>query len=244
VVEYAHAHGVSVEGELGVLSGVEDDVFAENSTYTNPMLVVDFFSKTHVDSLAISYGTKHGAVKGDNVKLRKEIAIASMENLRHSGIKGNLVSHGSSLVPQYIVEEINALGGKVSGHGIPMEQLQQVIPAGISKINMDTDIRLASFRNVLEYFLSHPEKRSSKIYQLILAKPEAFDYRYFLTPMLEQLVDGVSDTEETLIMKELLAAAIDEIVIPASVSFGDTGDADFIPVKSLDEMAAFYKKDK
>lgn len=241
VTKYAHRHGVSVEAELGVLAGVEDDVFAMNSTYTDPMLVVDFFKRTNVDSLAISYGTKHGAVKGDNVKLRKEIAIASMENLRHALIQGNLVSHGSSLVPQYIVGEINELGGKVSGHGIPMEQLKEVIPAGISKINMDTDIRLATFRNVLEYFKKNPEKQTSKIYQLILAKPENFDYRYYLTPIMEQIVNGAKDTEESLVMKKLMAQAIDEIVIPASVNFGDVGDSDFIERKSLEEMKNIYK---
>ena len=242
VVDYAHKFGVSVEGELEVLSGVEDNVFADNSTYTNPMLVVDFISKTHLDSLAISYGTKHGAVKGDNVKLRKEIAIASLENLRHSGLVCDLVSHGSSLVPQYIIEEINELGGKVGGHGIPMEQLKEVIPCGISKINMDTDIRLASFRNVLEYFVDHPEKRDSKIFKLIEAKPEAFDYRYFLTPILSELQGAKIDTEESFIMKELLARAVDEIVIPASVSFGDVGDADFINPQSLEQMKEIYSR--
>ena len=111
VVRYAHERGVSVEGELGVLAGVEDDVFSDTSTYTNPMLVCDFFRKTGVDCLAISYGTMHGANKGAHVKLRREIAIAASENLRHEHIFGVLVSHGSSTVPQYIVEEINTLGG-------------------------------------------------------------------------------------------------------------------------------------
>ena len=76
VVKYAHARGVSVEGELGVLAGVEDHVFSEGSTYTNPLKAVEFFRKTGVDALAISYGTMHGASKGKDVKLRKEIAVA------------------------------------------------------------------------------------------------------------------------------------------------------------------------
>jgi fructose-bisphosphate aldolase class II len=109
VVKYAHPLGVTVEGELGVLAGIEDHVFSENSTYTDPMLACDFIKKTGVDCLAISYGTKHGAVKGKNVKLRREIAIATSENLRHAGILPLLVSHGSSTVPQYIVEKINKL---------------------------------------------------------------------------------------------------------------------------------------
>lgn len=242
VCKYAHKHGVSVEGELGVLAGVEDNVFADNSSYTNPMLVVDFFKKTGVDSLAISYGTKHGAVKGDNVKLRKEIAIESMENIRHEGINGYLVSHGSSLVPQYIVNEINALGGKVSGHGIPMEQLKIVIPCGISKINMDTDIRLATTRNVLEYFASHKDKQNSEIYKLMKAKPESFDYRYYLSPIMNELLGIKKEGEEAEVMEDLLKKAVKEIVLTASVSFGDVGDAKYISNISLDEMKKEYQK--
>lgn len=242
VVKYAHKRGVSVEGELGVLAGVEDNVFADNSSYTNPMLVVDFFKRTKVDSLAISYGTKHGAVKGDNVKLRKEIAIASMENLRHSGLFGDLVSHGSSLVPQYIVNEINSLGGKVSGHGIPMEQLKAVIPCGISKINMDTDIRLATTRNVLDYFVNHQDKQNSEIYKLMKAKPEAFDYRYYLAPIMDELFGLKKASEETIVMEDCLSKAVKEIVLTASVSFGGVGDATYIPNTSLKEMKEIYKQ--
>ena len=102
VVKYAHARGVSVEGELGVLAGVEDHVFSASSTYTNPLKAVEFFRKTGVDALAISYGTMHGASKGKDVKLRKEIATAIRECLSHEGIFGALVSHGSSTVPKYI----------------------------------------------------------------------------------------------------------------------------------------------
>ena len=96
VVKYAHARGVTVEGELGVLAGVEDDVFAETSTYTNPLTAIDFFRKTGCDALAISYGTKHGANKGKDAKIRKEIVIAIKECMRHEHIDGFLVSHGSS----------------------------------------------------------------------------------------------------------------------------------------------------
>ena len=113
VVKYAHPLGVTVEGELGVLAGVEDHVFAANSTYTNPLSAIEFFKKTGVDALAISYGTMHGASKGKDVKLRKEIPIAIKECMNHEGIQGALVSHGSSTVPRYIVDEINALGGNI-----------------------------------------------------------------------------------------------------------------------------------
>ena len=153
VVKYAHERGVSVEGELGVLAGVEDHVFSATSTYTNPLKAVEFFKKTGVDALAISYGTMHGASKGKNVKLRKEIVIAIKECLMHEGIFGVLVSHGSSTVPKYIVDEINALGGNIqNAHGISVDELKAAIPCGIGKINVDTDIRLAVTRNRKEFF--------------------------------------------------------------------------------------------
>ena len=104
VVKLAHPYGVTVEGELGVLAGVEDHVFSATSTYTNPMQAVDFFKKTGCDALAISYGTCHGANKGKDTKIRREIAIATKECMLHEGIDGYLVSHGSSTVPQEYVQ--------------------------------------------------------------------------------------------------------------------------------------------
>ena len=229
VCSYAHKKGVSVEGELGVLAGVEDHVFSATSTYTNPMLVVDFFKKTGVDSLALSYGTKHGAVKGDNVVLRKEIVIASMENMKHEGIDGTLVSHGSSLVPQYIVNEINELGGKVKGKGVPLYQLQEVIPSGISKINMDTDIRLATTRNLREFYLANPEiAKTSKIYPLMLEKPDVFEYRYYLKNYIDELETNKNFNEELKLITPLLKKACKEIVLTASIEFGSVGDAKYI----------------
>ena len=136
VVKYAHARGVSVEGELGVLAGVEDHVFSEGSTYTNPLKAVEFFRKTGVDALAISYGTMHGASKGKDVKLRKEIAVAIRECLNHEGIFGALVSHGSSTVPEYIVNEINGLGGTLTG-AIPDEDTAAItdcIERGVKEV--------------------------------------------------------------------------------------------------------------
>lgn len=113
VVKLAHPYGVSVEGELGVLAGVEDHFFSATSTYTNPIQAVDFFKKTGCDALAISYGTCHGANKGKDTKIRREIAIATKECMMHEGIHGFLVSHGSSTVPQEYVQDINALGGQL-----------------------------------------------------------------------------------------------------------------------------------
>ncbi len=226
VTTYAHKHGAVVEAELGVLAGVEDHVFAASSTYTNPITAVDFLKRTGVDSLAISYGTKHGAVKGDNVKLRKEIVIATMENMMHEKIDATLVSHGSSLVPQYILNEINALGGEVGGHGIPLDQLMEVIPSGISKINMDTDIRLATTRNLLEYFDQHKEKReTSKIYPLLVADRKSFEYRKYLKEYINELETNKGWNEELNEIAPLLVLAVKEIVLSASSYFGSVGDA-------------------
>ncbi len=229
VVNYAHKKGVAVEAELGVLAGQEDHVFAASSTYTNPLTAVDFIKRTRCDSLAISYGTKHGAVKGDNVKLRKEIVIATMENLMHEKLDATIVSHGSSLVPQYIVNEINALGGKVSGHGIPLEQLKEVIPAGVSKINMDTDIRLATTRNLLEYFDQHKEKReTSKIYSLLVENPASFEYRYYLKNYINELETNKNINDELKEIIPLMERAVKEIVLTANVTFNSVGDAPYI----------------
>ncbi len=248
VVKYAHALGVSVEGELGVLAGVEDDVFSEQSTYTNPMKVCEFFQKTKVDCLAISYGTKHGAVKGEGVKLRKEIAIAAMENLRHEGIFGVLVSHGSSTVPRYIVEEINALGGKITNaNGIPLDELKSVISYGIGKINVDTDIRLAVTRNIREYFINNPSKQKSssvgKVWELMEEKAEQFDPRVYLTPIMEQMiVDVPISDEDILVLTDCIKRGVREVVGALIVQFGSVGFASKVEPLSLEQMAERYRK--
>ena len=195
VVKYAHPLGVTVEGELGVLAGVEDHVFSSTSTYTNPLKAVEFFKKTKCDALAISYGTMHGANKGKDTKIRKEIAIATKECMRHEGICGFLVSHGSSTVPQYIVEEINALGGDIrNAYGIALDQLVEVGHSGISKINVDTDIRLAVTRNMRELFAAEPALQDSAsigpVYQLLEANKQAFDPRAFLPPLMDTVIYG------------------------------------------------------
>lgn len=247
VVKYAHARGVSVEGELGVLAGVEDHVFSEKSTYTNPMKVVEFFKKTGVDCLAISYGTMHGAVKGKDVKLRKEIAIASMENLRHEGIFGALVSHGSSTVPQYIVEDINRLGGDIqNAHGISIKELKAVIPCGISKINVDTDIRLAVTRNMKEYFYNNPSKRQSEtigaIYNLLEEKKNQFDPRAFLPPIMNTVMTGDIPNQDVADIMACVEKGVKEVVGTLIVEFGSVGYASKIECVTLEDMQAYYKK--
>lgn len=228
VVEYAHKHGVSVEAELGILSGTEDHITSENSTYTDPILAYDFVKKTGVDCLAISYGTSHGAVKGKNAKLRKEIVIAITENLRHSGILCPLVSHGSSNVPKYIVNEINQLGGDITNaYGIIPAQIKEVIQHGISKVNVDTDIRLATTRNIREYINKNncTSEPLQKIAALLGEKPAVFDPRVYLTPVHDMLVTDTSEESEVLMVRKAMKDAVMEIAGNLIVDYGALGKA-------------------
>ena len=248
VVKYAHPRGVSVEGELGVLAGVEDHVFSAASTYTNPLDAVKFIKQTGVDALAISYGTMHGASKGKDVKLRKEIAIAVRECLMHEGLFCGLVSHGSSTVPQYIVEEINALGGKLTNnHGIAIEQLKAAIPAGINKINVDTDIRLAVTRNMKELFAQQPALQTSAsiggVYELLQAKPEQFDPRAFLPPVFDTVMYGTVADADRAALVAVIEKGVKEAVGTLIVEFGSFGKAPRVEQKTLADMAEFYKKE-
>lgn len=247
VVKYAHERGVTVEGELGVLAGVEDHVFSEGSTYTNPMDAIRFFKETGTDALAISYGTMHGANKGKNAVVRKEIAIAVKECMRHEHIQGVLVSHGSSTVPKYIVDEINALGGNIqNAYGIPVEQLIEVSHLGIGKINVDTDIRLAVTRNIREFFVNNPSYRSDEhigpIWELMEKNRAAFDPRVFLPPVMDTVMYGNVPSESVQILTDLIRKGVMEVVGTLIVQFGSVGKAGLVDVKSLDEMAEFYRK--
>lgn len=247
VVKYAHALGVSVEGELGVLGGQEDHVFAETSTYTNPLDAVEFIEKTGVDALAISYGTQHGANKGKNAKLRREIAIAIKECINRLGIFCALVSHGSSTVPQYIVKEINDLGGNIqNAYGIPVNELVSAIPCGIRKINVDTDIRLAVTRNMKELFANCPELRASKsiggVYKLLEEKRSAFDPRVFFPPIMDTVLTGNIPDNDVAVLMERVEQGVKEAVGSLIVNFGSYGRAPLVELKSLEDMKAFYAK--
>lgn len=246
VVKYAHLRGVTVEGELGVLAGVEDHVAAGHSTYTNPLDAVKFFRQTGVDCLAISYGTMHGASKGKDVKLRKEIPIAVKECLRHEGIFGVLVSHGSSTVPRYIVDEINALGGNIqNAYGISAEELIAAIPCGIGKINVDTDIRLAVTRNLREFFERFPDKRTapsiSGIWKLLDEKRDAFDPRAFLPPIMDTVMYGTIPDDDIAAIVSCIEAGVKEAVGTLIVQFGSYGKAPLVEQKTLEQMATYYK---
>lgn len=159
VVEYAHQFDVSVEGELGVLAGIEDDVQAEESTYTKPEEVEDFVKKTGVDSLAISIGTSHGAYKfklkeGESVPPLRFDILEEVER-RIPGFP--IVLHGASSVVQDYVALINKYGGKMEGAvGVPEEQLRRAAKSSVCKINIDSDGRLVVTAKVREYLANHP----------------------------------------------------------------------------------------
>ena len=182
VVEYAHAHGCVVEGELGVLAGVEDDVVAEHSSYTRPDEVEDFVTRTGVDSLAISIGTSHGAYKFTPAQCtRNEKGILVPPPLRFDILEEigkrlpefPIVLHGASSVPQEYVAEINALGGQLpDAVGIPEEQLRRAAQMAVCKINIDSDIRLAM---------------TAGIRRVLTQNPAAFDPRDYLKVAREEV---------------------------------------------------------
>ena len=169
VVEYAHDHGVVVEGELGTLAGVEDEVkvSAEDSSYTRPDEVEEFVNRTGVDSLAIAIGTSHGAYKFTAAQCtRNEKGILVPPPLRFDILDEvakrlpgfPIVLHGSSSVPQEFVKIINENGGKMpDAVGIPEEQLRKAAEGAVCKINIDSDLRLAMTACIRQYFNEHPD---------------------------------------------------------------------------------------
>ena len=158
VVEYAHDHGVVVEGELGRLEGVEDDVkvSAEDASYTNPAQVQEFVERTGVDSLAIAIGTSHGAYKfkpGTKPQLRFDI-LEEVEK-RLPGFP--IVLHGASSVIPEFVEMINTHGGNMpDAIGVPEDMLRKAASMAVCKINIDSDLRLAMTGTIRKYFAEHP----------------------------------------------------------------------------------------
>jgi fructose-bisphosphate aldolase class II len=175
VVEYAHARDVTVEGELGVLAGIEDEVHAEKSHYTDPDDVEDFVKKTGVDSLAISIGTSHGAYKfklkpGEPMPTLRFDILEEVEK-RIPGFP--IVLHGASSVLQEYVQIINKFGGKMEGAvGIPEEQLRKAARSAVCKINIDSDGRLVMTAMIRKVFSENPGE---------------FDPRKYLGPAREEL---------------------------------------------------------
>ena len=246
-VKLAHPYGVTVEGELGVLAGVEDHVFSATSTYTNPLQAVDFFKKTKCDALAISYGTCHGANKGKDTRIRREIAIATKECMMHEGIDGFLVSHGSSTVPQEYVQQINAMGGQLeNAYGIDVAQLVDVAKAGINKINVDTDIRLACTRNIMELFRDHPELKESpsigQLYRDMVAKPKNFDPRNYVGSIMDAIMHGCGDDEHIRLIDRCMQDGVIESIAPLLVQFGSYRKSHLIEAVTCEQMAERYRK--
>ncbi|MEM1484042.1 class II fructose-1,6-bisphosphate aldolase [Oscillospiraceae bacterium PP1C4] len=169
VVEYAHAHGVVVEAELGKLAGIEDavNVSAEDASYTNPAEVEEFVTKTGVDSLAIAIGTSHGAFKfkpGQNPQLRFDI----LEDISKRLPNFPIVLHGASSVPQDLIQVINQFGGQMpDAIGIPEEMLRQAASMAVCKINIDSDVRVAMTAAIRKYMAENPSH---------------FDPRQYFTP--------------------------------------------------------------
>ena len=182
VVDYAHQYDVTVEGELGVLAGVEDEVSSDHHTYTDPEEVIDFATRTGCDSLAISIGTSHGAYKFTPAQCTRnaegklvppplafDVLDAVMEKLPGFPI----VLHGSSSVPQEEVDTINMFGGKLpDAIGIPEEQLRKAAKSAVCKINIDSDSRLAMTAAVRRVFAE---------------KPAEFDPRKYLGPARDNM---------------------------------------------------------
>ena len=182
VVDYAHQFDVTVEGELGVLAGIEDDVQAETHTYTDPAQVEDFVKKTGVDSLAISIGTSHGAYKftpaqctrnEEGVLIPPPLRFDILEEVQRRIPGFPIVLHGSSSVPQDKVKIINANGGALKDSiGIPEEQLRKASKTNVCKVNIDSDGRLAMTAAIREVFVN---------------KPAEFDPRKYLGPARDSL---------------------------------------------------------
>jgi len=216
VVELAHPLGISVEGEIGVLGGIEDGHGAglasgDTKHLTDPKQAEEFYKQTGVDALAVAVGTSHGAYKSgrkDPVTgqvLPPALAMELIEEIHRRLPNCHMVMHGSSSVPRELVDIINQYGGKMPGtFGIPVEEIQRGIKHGVRKINVDTDIRLAMTGAVRKLFAESPEK---------------FDMRDWMTPA---------------------RAAATEVVKARMNQFGSAGHAgDYAPM-SLEEMKKVY----
>ena len=174
VVEYAHAHGVTVEGELGTLAGIEDEVSHAVGSYTRPEEVEEFVKRTGVDSLAIAIGTSHGAYKftpdqctvnEKGILVPPALRFDILEDVSRRLGNFPIVLHGSSSVPQEYVAMINQFGGKMpNAIGVPEDQLREAARLAVCKINIDSDLRLAMTGTVRKFYAEHPDKFDPREY--------------------------------------------------------------------------------
>ncbi len=195
VVEYAHQYDVTVEAELGVLAGVEDEVVAEESHYTKPEEVIDFATRTGCDSLAISIGTSHGAYKFTPEQCTRDpktgrlvpppLAFDVLHEIEKKLPGFPIVLHGSSSVPQEYVDIINKFGGNLpNAVGIPEEQLREASKSAVCKINIDSDSRLAYTAGVRETLAEHPDYFDPRQYGKVARNYMIDLYKHKITDVL------------------------------------------------------------
>jgi fructose-bisphosphate aldolase class II len=213
VVATAHAVGVSVEGEIGALGGIEDGHGAglteeeAQKHLTDPVQAQQFVGDTGVDALAVAIGTSHGAYKFKKKPTGEVLKMSLIEDIHRRLPNTHLVMHGSSSVPQYLQDLINKYGGKMNPtFGVPIEEIQKGIKHGVRKINVDTDNRMAITGAIRKVFAETPEK---------------FDPRDYLGPARE-------------LMKQ--------VCMERMIAFGQAGNAGKIKAVTCKEMVAFYKK--
>ncbi len=213
VVEAAHARGISVEGEIGALGGIEDGHGAGLSEeevqlhLTDPEQAEQFVAETNVDALAIAIGTSHGAYKFKKKPTGEVLRMTLIEEINRRLPNTHLVMHGSSSVPQELQDIINAHGGEIKQtYGVPIEEIQRGIRHGVRKVNVDTDSRLAI---------------TGAIRTIFSEAPAEFDPRKYLGPARE---------------------AMQEVCKKRMIAFGQAGNAGKIPIKTCKEMVDFYTK--
>ena len=212
VVKVAHRKGVTVEGELGTLGGIEDGHGAgltgqeARSHLTDPEQAEQFVKETGVDALAVAIGTSHGAYKFSRPPTGEVLVMSLIEEIHRRIPNTHLVMHGSSSIPQELLEIIRKYGGKIKEtYGVPIEEIKRGIQHGVRKINVDTDNRLAMTGAIRRVFAEHPEK---------------FDPREYLGEA---------------------RAAMKKVCMERMIAFGQAGNASKIKPVTLKQMAIFYK---
>jgi fructose-bisphosphate aldolase class II len=212
VVKVAHKKGVTVEGELGTLGGIEDGHGAgltgqeARRHLTDPDQAEEFVRETGVDALAVAIGTSHGAYKFSRPPTGEVLVMSLIEEIHRRIPNTHLVMHGSSSIPQELLEIIRKYGGKIKEtYGVPIEEIKRGIQHGVRKINVDTDNRLAMTGAIRKVFAEHPEK---------------FDPREYLSEA---------------------RAAMKKVCVERMIAFGQAGNAPKIKPVTLKQMAIFYK---
>ncbi len=213
VAKHAHARGVTVEGELGCLGGIEDghgagiDVEGMKQYLTDPEQAEDFVAKTKVDALAVAIGTSHGAYKFKRKPTHEVLAMNIIQEIHRRLPDTHLVMHGSSSVPQDLLDEINRHGGEIrETYGVPVEEIQLGIQHGVRKINVDTDNRLAMTGAIRKVLTEHKGE---------------FDPRSYLKPARD---------------------AMQAVCVARMTAFGQAGQAKSVRLRSLKQMKKYYEK--